>query len=41
MDGCCPERCITAAGDKRMEEKAENRDELRRLMRDAKARKGL
>jgi len=41
MDGCGPEGRITAAGDKKMEEKAENSDEMKRLMREAKARKEL
>jgi len=41
MDGCGSERYSTTAGVRGWRSKAENRDGWRRLVRDAKNRKGL
>ena len=41
MGGCGPEGCITIAGIRGWKRRAENRGEWRRLMMEAKARKGL
>jgi len=41
MGGCGLEGCTTTAGIRGWRRRAANRDEWRRLMREAKARKGL
>jgi hypothetical protein len=41
MDRCGSEECTTAARDKRWRRRAENRDEWRHSLREAKDRKGL
>jgi hypothetical protein len=41
MGGCGLKGSTTTARDKMIRRRAENRDKLRRLMREAKARKGL